>query len=108
VEEEGKSVPKLDVQLVNLLLINLEKVMHKLQLKVEKGDEEKVDLMEFDSLEMKIVILERLEICKRNQSRKKSQKRVIVDQGVVDLDLEIGDGLNKSGEKSGFYWFKIP
>ena len=61
-EEGGKSVPKLDVQLVNLLLINLEKVMHKLQLKVEKGDEEKekLEFMDFDSLEMKIVILDRL------------------------------------------------
>ena len=91
-EEEGKSVPKLDVQLVNLLLINLQKVMHKLQLKVEKGDDEneKLEFMDFDSLEMKIVILERLEIRKRNQSRKKSQKRVIVDQD-VDVDLEIGN-----------------
>ena len=82
--------------------------MHKLQLKVEKEDEEneKLEFMEFDSLQMKIVILEKLEICKRNQSRKKSQKRVIVDQD-VDVDLEIGDGLNKSGQKSGVYWFKI-
>ena len=83
-EEEGKSIPKLDVQLVNLLLINLEKVMHKLQLKVEKGDEEKekLEFMDFDSLEMKIVILERLEIRNRVQSRKKSQKRVIVSKSL--------------------------
>ena len=25
----------------------------------------------------------------------------------VDVDLEIGDGLNKSGQTSGFKWFKI-
>ena len=49
-EEGGKSVPKLDVQLDNLLLINLEKVTQKLQLKVYKMDDEqeKMEFMDFD------------------------------------------------------------